>query len=41
MKWITRERVKVDQVACPWLRRSQVSPQRTDVRTREEEKHVN
>jgi len=19
MKWITRERVKVDRVACPWL----------------------
>jgi len=22
MKWITRERVKVDRVACPWLIRS-------------------
>jgi hypothetical protein len=19
MKWVTRERVKVDRVACPWL----------------------
>jgi hypothetical protein len=24
MKWITRERVKVDRVACPWLIRKVV-----------------
>ncbi len=27
MKWITREHVKVDQVACPWLIRKYVDPQ--------------
>lgn len=27
MKWITRERVKVDRVACPWLVRKFVDPQ--------------
>lgn len=27
MKWITRERVKVDRVACPWLIRRFVDPQ--------------
>lgn len=27
MKWITRERVKVDRVACPWLIRSFVDPE--------------
>jgi hypothetical protein len=27
MKWITRERVKVDRVACPWLIRNFVDPQ--------------
>jgi hypothetical protein len=27
MKWITRERVKVDRVACPWLIRKFVDPQ--------------
>lgn len=27
MKWITRERVKVDWVACPWLIRKFVDPQ--------------
>lgn len=26
MKWITRERVKVDRVACPWLVRKFVDP---------------
>jgi hypothetical protein len=26
MKWITRERVKVDRVACPWLIRKCVDP---------------
>ncbi|MEP7027766.1 MAG: chromate resistance protein ChrB domain-containing protein [Candidatus Eisenbacteria bacterium] len=27
MKWITRERVKVDRVACPWLLRKFVDPE--------------
>ena len=27
MKWITREKVKVDRVACPWLIRHFVDPQ--------------
>ena len=27
MKWITRERVKVDRVACPWLIKKCVDPQ--------------
>lgn len=27
MKWITRERVKVDRVACPWLIKNFVDPQ--------------
>lgn len=27
MKWITRSRVKVDRVACPWLIRRFVDPQ--------------
>ena len=26
MKWITRERVKVDRVACPWLLKKYVDP---------------
>lgn len=26
MRWITRERVKVDRVACPWLIRRFVDP---------------
>jgi hypothetical protein len=26
MKWITRERVKVDRVACPWLIKKVVDP---------------
>jgi len=26
MKWITREKVKVDRVACPWLIRKLVDP---------------
>jgi len=26
MKWITRERVKVDRVACPWLIKQFVAP---------------
>jgi hypothetical protein len=27
MKWITRERVKVDRVACPWLIKNCIDPQ--------------
>jgi len=27
MKWITREHVKVDRVACPWLTKKFVDPQ--------------
>jgi hypothetical protein len=27
MKWITRERVKVDRVACPWLIKKCVDPE--------------
>ena len=27
MKWVTRERVKVDRVACPWLLKKFVDPQ--------------
>jgi hypothetical protein len=27
MKWVTREKVKVDRVACPWLIRRFVDPQ--------------
>jgi len=27
MKWITREKVKVDRVACPWLIRKFIDPQ--------------
>ena len=27
MKWITRENIKVDRVACPWLIRHSVDPQ--------------
>jgi hypothetical protein len=27
MRWITRERVKVDRVACPWLIRKFVDPE--------------
>jgi hypothetical protein len=27
MKWITRERIKVDRVACPWLIRNFIDPQ--------------
>jgi len=27
MKWITREHVKVDRVACPWLIRRWIDPQ--------------
>ena len=27
MKWVTRERVKVDRVACPWLIKKCVDPQ--------------
>ena len=26
MKWITREQVKVDRVACPWLIRNFIDP---------------
>ena len=27
MKWVTRERVKVDRVACPWLIQKFIDPQ--------------
>lgn len=27
MKWITRERVKVDRMTCPWLIRKFIDPQ--------------
>ena len=27
MKWVTREKIKVDRVACPWLIRKFVDPQ--------------
>ena len=27
MKWITREKVKVDRVACPWLIKEFIDPQ--------------
>jgi hypothetical protein len=27
MKWITRERIKVDRVACPWLIKNFVDPE--------------
>ena len=27
MKWVTREKIKVDRVACPWLIRHFVDPQ--------------
>jgi len=27
MKWITREKIKVDRVACPWLIRNFVDPE--------------
>ena len=27
MKWITREKVKVDRVACPWLIQKFIDPQ--------------
>src|ERR1041385_6286266 len=27
MKWITRERVKVDRLACPWLIKKFIDPQ--------------
>ena len=27
MRWITRERIKVDRVACPWLIRKFIDPQ--------------
>jgi hypothetical protein len=26
MKWITRERPKIDRIACPWLIKSFVDP---------------
>ena len=29
MKWVTRERVKVDRVACPWLVRRFIDPDAT------------
>jgi hypothetical protein len=30
MKWITRERVKVDRVACPWLIKKFVDKDNSD-----------
>ena len=27
MKWVTREKVKIDRVACPWLIRKFIDPQ--------------
>ena len=27
MKWITREKVKVDRVACPWLIKKFIDPE--------------
>ena len=27
MKWITRQNIKVDRVACPWLIRRFIDPQ--------------
>ena len=27
MKWVTRERVKVDGVACPWLIKKYIDPE--------------
>jgi hypothetical protein len=27
MKWVTRERAKVDRIACPWLIRKFIDPQ--------------
>ena len=30
MKWITREKVKVDRVACPWLIKKFVDELRSD-----------
>lgn len=27
MKWVTRERVKVDRVACPWLIKKFIDPE--------------
>jgi hypothetical protein len=27
MKWITREKIKVDRVACPWLIKNLVDPE--------------
>ena len=27
MKWITREKIKVDRVACPWLIRNFIDPE--------------
>ena len=26
MKWVTRERIKVDRVACPWLVKNFIDP---------------
>ena len=26
MKWVTREKVKVDRVACPWLIKNFIDP---------------
>ena len=27
MKWVTRERPKIDRIACPWLIRRFIDPQ--------------
>jgi hypothetical protein len=31
MKWLTRDKVKVDRVACPWLIRRFIDPQAESV----------
>jgi hypothetical protein len=35
MKWVTRERVKVDRVACPWLIRKFIDPEAESTSTAE------
>lgn len=37
MRWITRENVKVDRVACPWLIKRFIDPQAEFLFVREEE----
>lgn len=40
MKWITRERVKVDRVACPWLIKKFVDPEAEFLFVPPEQVHV-